>query len=211
MIGLKIGATVSFLIMLYINYLANALPIGGNTTGDISSKYQTLFTPAGFTFSIWGIIYLLLTIFLLSLFINPNQPIGPNQTLILSLFILVNLLNIAWLFSWHNDFIVLSSVVMLFLLLTLLIILQNITKANLLTYATFSIYTGWISVAFIANIAITITKLDLSIFMNHETTWFYIIIGVSLIIGGYMVLKEHNYYYGGVFLWAYFGIVSKFI
>lgn len=211
MIALKISATVSFLIMLYINYLANALPIGGNTTGDISSKYQTLFTPAGFTFSIWGIIYLLLTIVLVSLFINPNQLIGPNPSLILSLFILVNLLNIAWLFSWHNDFIVLSSVVMLFLLVTLLIILQNITKTNLLTYAAFSIYTGWISVAFIANIAITITKLDLSLFMNQETTWFYIIIGISLIIGGYMVLKEHNYYYGGVFLWAYFGIVSKFI
>ena len=49
--------TIGVLIM---NYLANSLPLNGVTTGEISDKYNSLITPAGAAFSIWGIIYLAL-------------------------------------------------------------------------------------------------------------------------------------------------------
>jgi tryptophan-rich sensory protein len=196
--------------MLLINYLANSIPIGGNTTGDISGQYNTLFTPAGFTFSIWGVIYLLLIIFIVMLFTTPDG-LSTNKTPILILFNGANLLNIAWLFSWHNDRILLSTVVMMLLLISLLTILVLLSKSDVFAFATFSIYAGWISVATIANIAILITKLNLSFFMNYETIWFALIIIVSLIIGGYMLIKEKNIYYASVFAWAYIGIIAKFI
>jgi len=197
--------------MLVVNYLANSLPIGGNTTGDISGKYQTLFTPSGFTFSIWGIIYLLLSIFVVLLFLDPNNTLTQNQQSILILFNVVNVLNIFWLLTWHNDLILLSTIVMLGLLVSLLVILTLVSKTDSLSYATFSIYAGWISVATIANIAILIVKYNIGFFMNYEYLWFYMILGISFIIGLYMVVQEKNYYYGAVFLWAYIGIASKFL
>jgi hypothetical protein len=211
MLILKIISVLTFLSMLVVNYLANSLPIGGNTTGDISGKYQTLFTPSGFTFSIWGLIYILVSVFVVMLFVNPSDTLSQNETSILILFNVVNVFNVLWLLSWHNDKILLSTIVMLGLLVSLLWILTLVTKTHVLSYATFSIYAGWISVATIANIAILITKYDISFFMNYERSWFYIILGVSFIIGLYMVVKERNYYYGAVFLWAYFGIASKFL
>ena len=56
---------LAFLLVLVVNGLANALPLGGNTTGDISARYPNLFVPAGLTFSIWGVIYLALAAFIL--------------------------------------------------------------------------------------------------------------------------------------------------
>lgn len=211
MLLLKIISTLTFIGMLTVNYLANAIPIGGNTTGDISGKYQTLFTPSGFTFSIWGIIYLLLGIFVVLLFWEPNDTLTKHASTILVLFNLVNVFNILWLLAWHHDKILLSTIVMIGLLVALLAIVTLVSKTDGIAYATFSIYAGWISVALIANITIWIVKEDFSIFMNHEYFWFFLILGVSLFIGLFMVIKEKNYYYGVVFLWAYLGIASKFL
>ena len=211
MLFLKIVSALTFIAMLLVNYLANALPIGGNTTGDISGKYNSLFTPSGFTFSIWGIIYLLLGIFVVLLFLEPNDTLTQNGSTILILFNAINVFNSLWLLSWHNDKILLSTLVMVGLLIALLAIVGLVSKTDGIAYASFSIYAGWVSVALIANITIWIVKSDFSIFMNHEYFWFYIILAVSFFIGLYMVIKERNFYYGAVFLWAYIGIASKFI
>ena len=56
----KALVAITYLTMIVTNYLANALPLNGRSTGDISDAYPSLFTPAGITFSIWGVIYLLL-------------------------------------------------------------------------------------------------------------------------------------------------------
>ena len=58
------GNVLAFILALTVNSLANIIPIGGQTTGEISDKYPTLFTPAGFTFSIWSLIYLSLFLFM---------------------------------------------------------------------------------------------------------------------------------------------------
>jgi tryptophan-rich sensory protein len=211
MLLLKIISALTFIGMLTVNYLANAIPIGGNTTGDISGKYQSLFTPSGFTFSIWGIIYILLGFFVVLLFLQPDDTLSQNASRILILFNLVNVFNILWLLSWHNDKILLSTIVMIGLLVALLAIVSLVSKTDGIAYATFSIYAGWISVALIANITIWIVKEDFSIFMNHEYFWFFTILAVSFFIGLFMVIKEKNFYYGAVFLWAYLGIASKFL
>lgn len=207
---LTIFAAITFVAMLVINYLANSLPIGGNTTGDISGDYSTLFTPPGFTFSIWGIIYLLLFVFVILLFAS-DDVITVNKEPILLLFIVINLLNMGWLFSWHYDKILLSTIVMFLLLGTLLTTITLIAKSDTFTYAAFSIYAGWISVASVANVAILITKRGIPFFLDNQPIWFGLILAITLLIGGYMLIKERNYYYASVFLWAYLGIASKFI
>jgi hypothetical protein len=211
MLILKIFSAITFVAMLLVNYLANSIPIGGNTTGDISAKYNTLFTPSGFTFSIWLVIYVLLSVFVISIFINPEVILTSNRLQVLILFCTVNVFNILWLLSWHNDRILLSTVFMVILLVLLLTILRFISKSDLLSYVTFSIYSGWISVALIANIAIFIVKKDYGFFMNNQYLWLFIALGLSFIIGVYMAFKHKNYYYSAVFLWAYFGILTKLL
>lgn len=203
-------ATLTFIAMLTTNYLANALPIGGNTTGDISGAYSTLFTPSGFTFSIWGLIYTLLIIFVILLYTN-QELLSINKERILVLFSVINVFNILWLLAWHNDKIVLSSIVMIALLSTLLVTLSSIPRTDVFPFITFSIYAGWISVATVANFAIMFTKLDYSMFMNHQQVWFVVLLAATGIIGLYMLIKEKNPYYAGVFVWAYIGIAAKFI
>ena len=97
---LKFFSLILFSLVIYINYLANALPIGGVTTGEVSDLLDNLFTPTGFTFSIWGVIYLSLFIFLISLFcMSENQKLFFNK--VLRLFNINCLLNISWIFAWH--------------------------------------------------------------------------------------------------------------
>jgi hypothetical protein len=57
--GISILNFITFALVLTVNALANILPINGLTTGEVSDSYINLFTPAGFTFSIWGLIYTL--------------------------------------------------------------------------------------------------------------------------------------------------------
>mgnify|MGYP000890446844 FL=1 len=208
MIAIKIIVVLSFIVMIYVNYLANSKPLGGISTGEISNKYNTLFTPSGFTFSIWGIIYLLVFAFVIT-FVIAKPDASTNMELLGILFIVTCIINIGWLFCWHFDKILLSTIVMILFLLTLLSILQ-ITDPQGIAYATFSVYSGWISVALIANISILLFKYNISIFMRNESLWLFIILFISVVIGGYMVLIQKNYFYGAVFLWAYFGIAMKF-
>lgn len=208
---LKIFVLLSFMYMLVMNYLANSIPFGGNTTGDISSKYPTMFTPSGFTFSIWGLIYLLVTLFVVLLFTKSSVVLPEDSTRILLLFIALNVLNGTWLLAWHNDFQVLATIIIVMMLLTLLMMLAQLDKTQYLTYLTFSIYAGWISIATIANITIVLYKLNLGIFINNEPTWFYLILIIGVVIAGIIFLKTKNIPYVSVYAWAYFGILMKYI
>lgn len=210
MIILKIVMVLFYSLMIYTNYYANTKPLGGISTGEISDKYSTLFTPAGFTFSIWGVIYLLVGSFVIISIAN-NRYFSSNNTLVIYLFILSCVINGAWLFAWHYDKILLSTIIMIAFLVVLLLILKNIQEADKIGYITFSVYSGWVSVALIANISILITKYDLSIFMNYQWFWFILILIVGVGIMTTMFIKTSNYIYGLVFVWAYFGILMKFI
>ena len=57
--------SLGFLGTVIINALANIIPINNKTTGELSDQYPNLFVPAGLTFSIWAVIYLLLAIFVI--------------------------------------------------------------------------------------------------------------------------------------------------
>lgn len=218
---LKITAAVGFLAMVYVNYLANALPIGGVTTGEASDAYANLFTPAGITFSIWGLIYLLLGAYVVYQFIYSKYNKSEKQEKLLvevnKYFILSSLANIAWIFAWHYGVIWLSVIIMLLLLACLIKLAEIIKKHSfsLVDYICvklpFSLYFGWISVATIANITVLLVSLNWNRFGLSDVFWVILILFVGAGVGIWRMLKDRNPAYGLVFVWAYSGILLKHV
>lgn len=212
---LKISVVVSYLTMIAVNFLANALPIAGKGTGEVSDSYPNLFAPAGLTFAIWGLIYLLLAtyiIYYLSKKSNENRSLFEK---VAKLFTISSLANIAWIFCWHYGLLTISVILMLVILISLILIATAISKAKLNTAEQiflslpFSIYFGWITVATIANITALLVSLNWSAWGISDVIWTVIILLVGALIGILRSLKDRNIPYLLVFVWAYFGIWFK--
>jgi hypothetical protein len=207
---------IVFILMVGVNYLANALPINGITTGELSDLYPNLFVPAGITFAIWGLIYLLLFGFVLYPFgVFGNVKSFETIQAISPWFIVSSLANMAWVFLWHYQWVGISVVVMLVLLISLIVIrqkLQNMSlskKEQFFLRLPFSIYFGWITIATIANITTFLVSIGWDGFGIREEIWTVIVLLVGLVIGALTTWKLQDIAYGGVILWAYVGILVK--
>lgn len=143
----------AFIAMVAINILANALPIANIATSQVSAMYPTLITPAGITFAIWGLIYTLVGVWVISsIFAKVNSgavEIGPY-------FIIVCALDIAWIFTWHYQLITLSLVIIVLLMLALLKIYSITRESGVIARTTFSIFYAWITVATIISLFATV-------------------------------------------------------
>jgi len=216
---IKVITTASFLVMVIVNILANILPINGQGTGQVSDSYKNLFAPAGLTFAIWGIIYLLLagyTLYQLGFF---NTDESKRKTDLLKkvgfYFSISSITNAAWIFSWHYHVIALSMVLMVIILVCLIVIVQEIIKEELslrekfFIRLPFSVYFGWITVASIANLTTLLVSLGFDGFGAAGQAWTVIIIAVGLVIGILVMLKHRDIAYGLVIMWAYAGILIK--
>lgn len=212
---LKLSVIISYLGMITVNFLANALPIAGKNTGVISDSYPNLFAPAGLTFAIWGLIYLLLASYVIYYLSNKETNNKNIFEKVAKLFILSSLANIAWIFCWHYGLLALSVIIMLIILISLISIATAISKEKLKTKEQiflslpFSIYFSWITVATIANITAFLVDINWSGWGIKESTWTIIILLVGALIGIIRSLKDKNIPYLLVFIWAYFGIWYK--
>ena len=197
---------IAYVLMVTTNALANILPINGQTTSEISNRLDVPFTPAGYVFSIWSLIYILLAIWLIIAFRNRNTDKAVARK-IGSLFILSCILNAAWLFSFHYELFILSSVVIVALLVTLIMIHQSYPKGGnrFGGRLPFSFYLGWISVATIANINYTLKFHDVSLGIGEieGTIALVVIAGILGVAGRYL---SDDPYYALVFVWATIGI-----
>ncbi|NTU98548.1 tryptophan-rich sensory protein [Candidatus Falkowbacteria bacterium] len=216
---IKIITVISYLAMIVVNFLANGLPINNRSTGEISDAYPNLFAPAGLTFSIWGLIYLLLAGYTIYQLLPAGKMIGQKNEGLLRrinlLFILSSLANISWIFAWHYDLIGLSVVIMAIILILLIKIsdivrLGQLTKEERLFVATpFSVYFGWITVAAIANISVFLVSQGWNGFGVADYVWTSIVLLVGTLIGTLRMHKDKNIAYGMVLVWAYSGILIK--
>ncbi len=214
---------ILLIAVLVVNALANALPINGLNTAQISDLYPNLFVPAGFTFSIWGFIYLLLILHVVySTYILANEKRSTNaigrlvQTLN-PLFWLTCLFNISWIFAWQYLQVKLSVAIMIVLFITLLRIFSVITMANkeiklgymehISLETPFIIYFGWITVALIANVTALLVSLGVN--PPNPALWAVVMIAVAGIIGILLSVLWHRPAYTAVIMWALFGIYSK--
>ncbi len=198
---------------IFVNYLSNALPIAGRTPKQVSDMYLTSFTPAGYTFAIWGIIYLGLIAFNIYQ-VLPSQRLNSTIAAIRLPYVISCLLNIVWIFSWHNLLIPISLLLMVGLLVTLIIINLriplNASGANFwLLRLPFSVYLGWITVATVANTSNTLVWLGWRGAPIAEGTWAAILVLVAASIGVAMSRLRQDVAYNLVLLWAFYGILGE--
>lgn len=208
-------ATLMYIFMIVMNTMANTLPLNGIATGAVSFKYPNLFQPSGITFSIWGIIYILLLIFIIIQFKSMknlhDEDVKQLFITINLLFALTSVLNGLWLFAWHYDKMILSTIIMLFLLITLIFIVKKISFMPFLSRAAFSTYLGWITIATIANITITLVKIGVPSYRPIPVLTTVVVLLVGLAISLIWIIKEKDYIFGFVIIWAFLGIFLRHI
>lgn len=215
----KVIVVFAYFTIIAINFLANTLPIGGVTTGEASDALPNLFTPAGITFSIWGIIYLLLlgyTVYQFN-FLRRKRTLKQDALFFNTgrFFLLNAFANIAWIFTWHYQIIWLSVLVM-FVLLYSLIRISDMLNNRCLSFSDtvfllipFNVYFGWITIATIANITAFLVSVDWGGFGISALTWTIVILIAGAGIGILQLYKSRSVSYGLVLVWAYFGIWLK--
>lgn len=207
-----------FAAVVYVNTLAVTLPINGKSTGELSDQYPNLFVPAGFTFSIWGVIYLLLFVFVVyQIWVSFNKKTVQKLTVQSQvLFGLTNILNISWILAWHYEMVTLSVLLMIAFLSTLIILflknekIQNKSLLDKIAVDTpISVYLGWISVATIANITALLVTLGWKGNPLTESNWTIIMLSIGAALAVVMLFRRTNFAYALVIIWAFYGIFSK--
>ena len=198
---------ILFTGMLVMNYLANALPLNNKTTGELSDSFPNLFVPAGLTFSIWGVIYLLLLVYCVVQFTGSGKEIISD---ISWLFSISCILNAIWIVFWHYGKLPLSLIVMLGLLVTLIRINISIRELPFgIIKATFGIYLGWICIATIANVTALLVNSNWNGFNIPQETWTIIMIIIGTVLIGLTIYKLKNPFIGLAVVWAFIGIAIK--
>ena len=212
----QILIVVAVVATIVVNGLANALPINGLTTGEISDRFPVYFTPAGYVFAIWGVIYLGLLAYAVYQAL-PAQRQSPRLRSIGVLFLAGSLANIAWILLWHYQLFPLTLVAMLVLLGTLAGIYLRLrigrssppTIERLAVDLPFSIYLGWITVATIANVTALLNYWGWKGFGVSEEAWLVIVLAVALVIATLVALTRRDAAYLLVLAWAFAGIGVK--
>lgn len=198
---------ILFAGMIVMNYLANALPLNGKTTGALSDAYPNLFTPAGITFSIWGVIYILLLIFCVIQFTTSYQAV---ITRIGWLFGFTCFFNALWIVAWHYERLPLSLILMLGLLISLIwinLFIRDLPDAFM--KAGFGMYLGWICIATIANVTALLVDYGWGGFGISGQNWAIIMISVGAVIVSLSIWRLQNPFIGLAVVWAFAGIMIK--
>jgi len=207
---------LSVLLALTINILASTLPLNGQDTGEISNRFQVYFVPAGYVFSIWGLIYIGWIAFTVFQFL-PSQKQSPRLRNLGYLFALSGVANAAWLFCWHYNQFTLSVIVML-ILLGLLIASYLRLDVNRMPVALserwcvdipFSVYLGWITVATVANITSWLYFINWGGFGISPEVWTVFMLFVASLLGLGMALTRRDVAYLLVLVWSFIGIAVK--
>jgi len=207
---------IAFILVIIVNSLAGSTTlIGGQNTASVSDSNPTLITPAGYVFSIWGVIYLLLGVFVIYQAL-PSQK-GEYQGEIGFFFVLSSIFNIIWLFLWQYEFLGFSLILMFMLLASLIAIYVRLgigksrasLRERLAVHLPFSTYLGWITIASIANVATTLVSVNWNGFGIPPETWAIMIIIVALLVTLLVTATRVDFAYGLVIIWALMGIAVK--
>jgi hypothetical protein len=202
---LRVANIIAFVIMIVMNYLANALPLNGKTTGELSGQYPNLFVPAGVTFSIWGIIYILLLAYTILQFLARNKVVADATGW---LFVISCLLNAIWIVTWHYEFPGISLIVMSLLLVTLVIINYRLTPlSSPVIKASFGIYLGWICIAAIANATAFLVAVNWRGWGLPDEFWSSLMVFTGAVIILVVLNRFRNPFTGIAVIWALTGII----
>ena len=219
-----VAVTVAYVGTIAINALANALPLAGRTTGEVSAMFPIPFTPAGWVFSIWGLIYLALGVYTVYQ-VLPAQRTRRMLDQVGWLFVASCACNVGWLVAWHTVAIPVTLPLMLALLGCLLGVYSLVRRPRGAgeragTDATgrgfrwavrlpFSLYLGWITVATVANMSIFLYDLGWRPGSDAAELWSLALVLVAGAIGVWMLVRNRDATFAAVLVWAFVGIAAK--
>lgn len=212
----QVAVILALVGVIVMNSLANALPLNGLQTGEISDRFAIYFVPAGYVFSIWGLIYLALIGYAVFQAL-PAQRANPRLQAIGGWFVLSCIANVVWLFLWHYEQFYWTLVAMLALLGCLIVIYLRLdigrSRATLaerwFAEAPFSIYLGWITVATVANFTQLLFYLGWNGWGLSPEVWFVLVLAAVLLIAGLTAYTRRDVAYLLVLVWALVGIALK--
>lgn len=214
---LKWLVVITFTAMVIVNVLATTLPINGQTTAEVSDRYENLFTPAGVTFSIWGLIYILLAGYTVYQFasIRKKQSKLSEATIdrVNQYFVVSSVLNIFWILAWHYELLWLSVLIMigilygLFTIVTTLVSQKMSVRDRWLVRVPFSVYFGWITVATVANVTAFLVSMGWDGFGVRPAVWTILILLFTVGITLVATYRLKDWAYGSVIVWALVGIL----
>ncbi|MHC1781739.1 MAG: tryptophan-rich sensory protein [Anaerolineaceae bacterium] len=214
----QIALILTTLFTLVMNSLANALPLNGRGTGEISDSFNVLFVPAGYVFSIWGIIYIGLIAYTIYHSL-PKQAGNPRLRRTGWLVALTSLANGGWNYFWHFGYYAVTVLVMFVLLAALIAIYLRLDIGRTpfsklekwVVSIPISLYLGWISVATIANITALLSYLGWDRWGLSELAWTLIMLGIGVALGGVMAFVRRDIAYSLVLVWAFTGISVRWM
>lgn len=212
----QLANVILLIVTLVINGLANGLPINGQTTGEISDRFPIYFVPAGYVFSIWGLIYLGLLAFVIYQAL-PSQRQNPRLQKLGYAFALSCLANSAWILAWHYEQFGLTVLLLLTVLICLIVSYlrlgigrQPVSRAETwLVRVPFSIYLGWATVATIANITQWLYFVEWHGWGVAPEIWAVVMLVVGVLVTAAMSFSRGDMGYQLVIIWAYVGIAVK--
>ena len=212
--------TISNIVILITTLVFNKIGSSGGFNGmgqkEVSDKYKTLITPAGFAFAIWGVIYLFLSATIIYLFFQRSNPDLASLINMLSpLFILSSLFNIAWIVSFSYEKLALSTVFIFGILLSLMTIVKNLytldaSFATTLSLITFTLYSAWVFIATILNVALFLVQIEWQAFNISKSKWTIAILFIAMALVLVYVLYYKNAIFPLPIAWAFFGIYSSY-
>jgi hypothetical protein len=204
--------------VLVVNMLSETLPLNGVTTAQVANSYPNLFTPPGYVFSIWGVIYTLAIVFMIYQ-ARPSQRDEAYLGKIGFLYLVGALANMSWLAVFHYSYgvpqlFLVSLIPMTVLLVSLLSIYHRLgigkgrvpRNQKFAVHLPISVYLGWISLAIIANTASCLNVLFPSIPISTQSLWTAAVIVIALVTTVFMVWTRRDFAFGLVVIWASIGI-----
>jgi hypothetical protein len=213
----QVGTVLAYVVTVVVNAAAVAIPLGGNTTAELSDRFPVLVTPANYVFGIWSVIYVLLLAFTVYQAL-PAQRTDPALRRLGFLPAITGILNAAWVLLWQYQVFALTVPVMLALLVTLILIYRRLRATDApagsaafgwFVVLPFSVYLGWITVATIANISQMLYHAGYRGAPIGPDAWAFIVLGVGFAIAAITVVRHRDVAYGAVIVWAYLGIAVK--
>jgi hypothetical protein len=209
----KFANIAAFIVTILVNFAANALPLNGVTTAEVSDKYANLFTPAGYVFAIWGVIYILLAAFTYYQYKASDE----LHEKIGWYFVGSCLFNSVWIFLWHYQYLALSLFAMAGLLGCLALIYTRLEiglvevdrQRKYMVNTTFSVYTSWIIIASIANVAAFLVDMGWKPYNITAVYSTVTMILIALLLTAINIHLRGDIAYSAVVVWALSGIMIE--
>lgn len=201
--------------VILINYLGGTGYINNTTPGEISDRYLNFLTPSGYAFSIWSLIYLGLAAFSIYQAL-PAQASNARLNSVRPLYIVNCAANVGWIYLWQHNQIPASLAVIFVLLLTLVLIANNLRSSQNVSNLEksvvdlpFFIYFGWVTVATILNFTVVLVYLDVKASYLLTTVLACILIAAATALGVIMRFKFTTAAYPVTVAWALTAIAVK--